>query len=228
MKLVLFDIDGTILTSRGVGRKAIASALHHVSGISVTSDGVSFAGRTDPQIMRDLLRAGGLSKNEIENVFCECMDSYVAILMRTLIPEMITILPGIQGLIRTLHGRSDIALGLLTGNLKDTAFLKLHAAGLGSYFSFGAYGSDREDRNELPHVAADRAALAFGSPLAVEKTVIVGDTPNDIECAAQYGARSVAVCTGVFSRSELAQCDADLLVDDFMDPEPMFELLDRL
>ncbi len=228
MKLVLFDIDGTILTSRGTGRKAVASALHQVSGRSINSDGVSFAGRTDPQIMRDLLRVANLSEKEIDDVFIECLDTYVAVLMRTLTPGMITILPGIQSLIHALHARSDVALGLLTGNLQDTAFLKLHAAGLGSYFSFGAFGSDRDDRNELPPIAADRAALTLGTRVAVEKTVIVGDTPNDIECATRYGAHSVAVCTGYFSRSELDLCNADLVVDDFINPDPFFELLDRL
>ena len=112
--------------------------------------------------------------------------------------------------------------------LQDTAFLKLHAAGLGSYFSFGAFGSDRDDRNELPPIAADRAALSLGTRVAVEKTVIVGDTPNDIECATRYGAHSVAVCTGYFSRSELDLCNADLVVDDFINPDSFFELLDRL
>lgn len=228
MKLVLFDIDGTILKSRRVGRKAVALALRQVSGRSIDSTGVSFAGRTDPQIMRDLLRGACFSETEIDDVIIECLKSYVAVLMQMLTPSMITILPGIQSLIHVLHKRSDVALGLLTGNLQDTAFLKLHAAGLGSFFSFGAFGSDREDRNELPLLAAERAAITFGTQFAVEKTVIVGDTPNDIQCAAGYGAQSVAVCTGYFSRSELDPFNADLLVDDFVDPSPLFALLDDL
>ena len=228
MKLVLFDIDGTILKSQGAGRSAVQEALESVCGPKVTSDGVSFAGRTDPEIMREMLSMAGLSPVEQENLIEECLETYVSVLMRRLKPNMVAALPGVRRLIAILEARTDVFLGLLTGNLKETAYLKLHAVGLGSHFPFGAFGSDKEDRYDLPGIAVERAFKSTGIRFRAHQTVIIGDTPHDIGCATKYGAFSIGVCSGTYDRDQLGLCGADLLLDDLSDPEPILEQLNQL
>ncbi len=225
---MLFDIDGTIITSRGAGRVAVAEAVRKVCGVEIVADGVAFAGRTDPAIMRDLLSGAGLSESHIEEVIDDCLNTYISVMMRRLTPSLITVLPGVQALIRLVNARTDVVLGLLTGNLKDTAYLKLHAAGLGSYFSFGAFGSDEDNRNHLPEVAVSRAKSVSGHAFDGSSTVIIGDTPSDIICAKDFGAHSIGVCTGFFERSELEPFEADLLLDDLSSPDPVVDFLDRI
>ncbi len=225
---MLFDIDGTIITSRGAGLAAVSEALELVCGVQIVTDGISFAGRTDPAIMRDLLSAAGLSESRIEDVVDDCLNTYISVMMRKLTPSAITVLPGVQSLIRRLHTRGDVVLGLLTGNLQDTAYLKLHAAGLGSYFTFGAFGSDEDNRNQLPEVAASRAKSMSGYTFYGSSTVIIGDTPSDIVCAKDFGAYSIGVCTGFFERCELEPFGADLLLDDLSDPDSVVDFIDRI
>lgn len=228
MILVLFDIDGTILTSQGIGRKAVKEALSSVCQVDVPSDGISFSGRTDPVIMRDMLSAAGLSLERIDSVFDRCLSAYTRVLTQRLTPDLITVLPGVSQLIRTLHGRDDVTLGLLTGNLKETAYLKLRAAGLGSFFDFGAFGSDREDRYLLPDVAINRALQVTGISFSARQTIIIGDTPHDIGCSNAYGSWSIGVCTGFYDRSQLEKHDPDILLHDLSDPEPVYELITRI
>ena len=223
--LVLFDIDGTILTSRGMGRKAVQEALSDVCQIEVVSKGISFSGRTDPEIMRTMLSAAGLSEDRVESLFSECLEAYTRVLMQMLKPEHVRVLPGVRDLIHLLRNRDDIALGLVTGNLRDTAYLKLQAAGLSSLFSFGAFGSDSEDRYKLPELAARRASAMTGVSFTARRTVIIGDTPHDIGCGKAFGAWTVGVCTGPHDRSELYDCEPDLLLDDLSHSDPLLDLL---
>lgn len=228
MILVLFDIDGTILTSQGIGRKAVTEALSSVCQVDVSSDGIPFSGRTDPVIMRDMLSAAGLSVEKIDSVFDLCLSAYTSALTQRLTPDLITVLPGVSSMIRNLHERDDVTLALLTGNLKETAYLKLHAAGLASFFEFGAFGSDREDRYLLPEIAIDRALRATGISFSAGQTIIIGDTPHDIGCSNAYGSWSIGVCTGFHDRIELAQHDPDILLDDLSNPGPVYDLISRI
>jgi phosphoglycolate phosphatase-like HAD superfamily hydrolase len=125
-----------------------------------------------------------------------------------------------------LHGQESVTLGLLTGNLQDTAYLKLHAAGLATFFRFGAFGSDMDDRYSLPDIAVSRAFGATGFRFSGTDTVIIGDTPHDVGCAKGFGASSVAVCTGSYDREALSQIGATLLLDDLSDPSPILNLLE--
>jgi phosphoglycolate phosphatase-like HAD superfamily hydrolase len=226
MKLVLFDIDGTILKSRNSGRTAVSEALRVVCGREMDHAAVSFAGRTDPEIMRDLLLLSGCPEPELPDLLPRCLSEYVSVMMRRLTPATVTVLPGVRELIGYLHGRKEVTLGLLTGNLQETAYLKLHAAGLGSCFSFGAFGSDMDDRNSLPDIAVSRAFDATGIRFSASNTIIIGDTPHDVGCATGFGARSVAVCTGSYSREALSGCGATLLLDDLSDARPVLDLLE--
>jgi phosphoglycolate phosphatase len=223
--LVLFDIDGTILNSHGAGRHAVEKALTTVCGIPVSPDGIEFAGRTDPQIMWDMLSGAGLSPDRIESVFELCLSSYTSVLMTSMTPARVDLCPGADDLIRRIADQTHLSLGLLTGNLRETAYLKLQAAGLSSFFSIGAFGSDSPDRRDLPEIAVERARSVFGQEFGPSDTVILGDTPSDIDCAHFFGARSIAVATGVFSAADLAECSPDLLVHDLSDTHEILNFI---
>jgi len=226
MKLVLFDIDGTLLTSIGAGRNAVKESMERVCDQEISLKGVPFAGRTDPAILRDLLLVNGFTDEKAREILQDCLAAYTSALMRHLTPSGVKIYPGVRELVREMAAEESIVLGLLTGNLRDTAYLKLHAAGLGSYFAFGAFGSDRELRNELPAVAAARALEHTGLTFQPDKTFIIGDTPHDFECGRTHGAHCIGVSTGLFSHEELATHGPDLLLTDFSDPAALYAYMD--
>jgi phosphoglycolate phosphatase len=226
MKLVLFDIDGTLLTSIGAGRNAVKESMERVCDQEILIEGVQFAGRTDPAILRDLLLVNGFSDERARELLDDCLAAYTSVLMRHLTPSGVHIYPGVRDLVRKMAVDENVVLGLLTGNLRDTAYLKLHAAGLGSYVAFGAFGSDRELRNELPAVAATRAFEHTGLSFKPEKMFIIGDTPHDFECGRSHGAHCIGVSTGLFSHEELATHGPDLLMEDFSDPAALYAYID--
>ena len=228
MKLILFDIDGTLLTSIGTGRNAVLEAMENVCGRPIAVDGVQFAGRTDPAIIRDILARNEIRGEEVERLLPQVLDAYISSLMRILTPSSVRIFPGVMNLVRNLHSSENLVLGLLTGNLRETAYLKLHAAGLGSFFRFGAFGSDRELRNDLPEVAAERALSITGLRFTPEKTIVIGDTPHDFECGRVHGAHCIGVSTGTFNRDELAEHGPDLLMDDFTDPSELYTFINQV
>lgn len=224
--LLLFDIDGTLLRVTGGSRRALLEAVSTVTGSSVSIDGVSFAGRTDPAIFRDVL-----AKNEIAVAapdFNAILQTYAEVAQETIRPTDVEVLPGVCRLLAVLGRRRDVALGLVTGNVRPVANHKLEVAGLREPFLAGAFGSDHSKRKSLPPLAiqrvADQTAIAFSR----ETTVVVGDTPHDIRCAQQSGLRSVAVCTGRPNRAALAACTPDLLLDTFEQHDDVIDRLVRL
>jgi phosphoglycolate phosphatase-like HAD superfamily hydrolase len=226
-RLVLFDIDGTILLTAGAGRRAITAALAEVVGASDAFGRIRFDGKTDPQIVTELLTlAGDPGPHPPDRVQTFC-DRYVALLERELAnPLGVTLMPGFPDILDRLESREDVLLGLLTGNLERGAALKLRAAGLDpSRFKVGAYGSDSAERPELPPIAARRAERFFGRPLAGSEVVIIGDTPADIACGAGIGARAVAVATGFYSVAELEACGPHAVFSDLADTERALEAI---
>ena len=206
MKLVLFDIDGTILWSDGAGRRAMTAALTRVFGGAGPTE-YHYDGKTDPQIVRDLMRAAGHSDETIDARMDAVASSYLSLLERELATggRRTRLFHGVSELITALEARPDAIVGLLTGNFCDGAMLKLSAAGLDvARFRVGAFGSDHAHRPALPAVALERAREALGVELRGEDLVVIGDTPADIECARSVGARAVAVATGRFSVHDLA------------------------
>jgi len=206
MKLVLFDIDGTILWSDGAGRRAMTAALTRVFGVAGPTE-YRYDGKTDPQIVRDLMRAAGHSDATIDARMDALASSYLSLLEEELASGRrgMRVFEGVSELIAALEARADAVVGLLTGNFCDGARLKLSAAGLDvDRFRVGAYGSDDAHRPALPAVAMRRAREALGMELRGEDLVVIGDTPADIECARSAGARAVAVATGRYSVEELA------------------------
>jgi phosphoglycolate phosphatase len=203
--LVLFDIDGTILHSGGAGRDAMEYALATVFGTAGDSS-MRYDGKTDKQIVRESMRAAGISDTEIDAHMEQVVSLYVATLPSRLgDPERhVGLYPGVAELIAAVHARDDSVLGLLTGNVESGARLKLAAVGLDfEQFRVNAFGSDNEVRGALPAIAHRRMQDAFGVTLGGRDVVVIGDTPADISCGRALGARAIAVATGSYSVDEL-------------------------
>lgn len=223
-RLVLFDIDGTLLSADGAGKRAVNDALVEVFGTTGPIERYSFAGRTDPQIARELLGAAGLAPDEIGPRLPALWDRYIANLRREMEHTEVTPLPGIPELLRRVEeAAGETVLGLLTGNIEEGARIKVDAAGLGwERFRVGAFGSDHADRPELPAVALRRARDLTGMDFTGKEVVILGDTPFDIQCGAHLGVRTIAVATGRHPVEELAAHGPDHLFEDFSDVEAVW------
>ena len=214
--LLLFDIDGT-LTVGGPGKTAFRIALERTYGTAGSIVNHDFSGKTDPLLLRELLSAAGLAPHEIEAGRPRFWKVYLAELEARIGSEPVTVLPGVRELIGALAERGDVFRGLLTGNVRGGAGLKLTSAGLWEHFPVGAFGSDHEIRNQLPHFALRRARAHWNRNFGSEDTVVIGDTPRDVECGKAMGAATVAVATGRFSAVELGQAGADRVLPGFAD-----------
>jgi phosphoglycolate phosphatase-like HAD superfamily hydrolase len=221
MRVLLFDIDGTLLRpARGRGyRREIKRALEAVFGTSGRLDEVGFAGKTDLAILREALEPAGVPAAVIREKLGEWEAGFYDLTVRLGREEPLFVqCEGVRDLVHTLDGDSRYLLSILTGNLERLAAAKLAAVGLEGYFRVrGAYGSDHEDRNALPAVAAARIGAHVGRTLAPDEFVIIGDTPRDIEAARHFGMRCVAVATGPFALDELAAHEPDVLLPDLCD-----------
>lgn len=222
MKLVLFDIDGTILLTAGAGRRAIVAAISEEVGDSSALHDVRFDGKTDPQIVAELLEASGVrGPHQAGRVKALCAR-YVELLEGELQrpTSRTTLMPGVHSLFDRLEREKGVVLGLLTGNLSDGAALKLRSAGLDpTRFRVGAYGSDAAHRPDLPPIAARRAEAYFGRVPTGSEVVIIGDTPADITCGECIAARAVAVATGAYSVSDLEACGPHAVFENLSDTE---------
>jgi len=216
MKLVLFDIDGTLLSSDGAGRGAIRNALLDEMGTTGPIDDFRFDGKTDPQIVRDLMLAAGHPAESEIHVQAVC-DRYVQLLEREFEGGRRTssVFPGVRELLDELEARADVMLGLLTGNIAAGARLKLSAVEIEmERFRVGAFGSDSADRRALPSVAAARAAELMGTAPQGEQIVIIGDTPADVTCGESVGARALGVATGSYVAADLHAAGAYAVFED--------------
>lgn len=218
MRLLLFDVDGTLITAKGAGRQALGQALRAVYGSAGPIDDYDFRGKTDPQIVSGLMRAAGLSETAIRAGLAEALGAYVNEL-ETLVQRnaRVQVLPGVADVLRELSRRPEVLVGLLTGNIERGAQVKLRPTGLLPFFRLGAYGSDDADRRRLPAVACARAEQLTGHAVAFDRVTIIGDTPLDVDCARSCGARAVAVATGQHRPEELTACGPDLLFPDLAD-----------
>jgi phosphoglycolate phosphatase len=203
MKLVLFDIDGTILTDRGASREAFAHALGAVYAYDGDLSRYDFSGRTDPQIAHMVLRDAGLSTDQIERELPRLWEIYLDGLARNATAERVRVMPGVRELVDALHAHEDVALALLTGNIEPGARLKLGAPALNNYFAFGAFGSDSADRTDLPPIAVRRASEHLGQQFTGRDIVIIGDSIYDVRCGVPYQATTIAVASGKTSAETL-------------------------
>jgi phosphoglycolate phosphatase len=217
-RLVLFDIDGTLLWPDGLGRVSLIAALERVYGTAGTIESFFFGGRTDREIVRCVLTPAGIDETTIWDRFDALRAALIEEATRRLPDHNVQPCPGTHALIEALAARQDFLLGLLTGNVKETAFIKLEAAGFRTAdFRVGAYGDEAAERDGLPPLALARAEELTGHRFAGKEIVIVGDTVADITCGSGVGARSIVVCTGWVGRDVLAAANPDFLFDDFQD-----------
>jgi phosphoglycolate phosphatase-like HAD superfamily hydrolase len=223
-KLVLFDIDGTLLHTHGAGRRAIHAALMNEVAPPAPDSRVRFDGKTDPQIVRELLAEVAHADRHDERRIAAVCQRYVDLLAVELDAGTCraTVYPGVAALLDGIEARHDSLLGLLTGNVADGARLKLVAAGIGpDRFRVGAFGSDHSDRARLPAIAATRAGPLMGRVPSGADIVILGDTPADMTCGCEVGARGIGVATGSYSSADLLAAGAYAAFESFAELEPV-------
>jgi phosphoglycolate phosphatase len=223
--LILFDIDGTLLSAGRAARESVLAALAGVygwkSGNGHTHD---FSGKTDPQIIRELVEAD-VGRERCEELLGEALEMYLEEFSGRLAPEAVVPKPGAAQLLARLASESRVTLGLLTGNLERGARMKLEPPGFNPYFSFGAFGSDSADRYSLPAIALDRAKQRSGLSFSGKSIVIVGDSVHDVLCGRSFGVRAVAVATGPTPAARLAAHEPDALLESFADVDAAAEAI---
>jgi phosphoglycolate phosphatase-like HAD superfamily hydrolase len=227
MKVVLFDIDGTLLWTDGAGRRAVQRALDEVFG-SPVPEGHEFDGKTDPQIVRELMVRAGVDEDAIAARLPEALQRYLVLLHDELsnIDDSQHVFPGITPLLDELEQRDDVLLGLLTGNIQPGAVAKLRAVGIDpDRFKVGAFGSDHASRPELPGIARGRAEALLGHAVAGEDMVVIGDTPADMSCGNGIGARAIGVATGRYSVAQLSACAEGVVFQDLSDTDAVMSAI---
>jgi phosphoglycolate phosphatase-like HAD superfamily hydrolase len=224
-KLILWDIDGTLIVSHGAGMRAMEKALTKRFGVKVSLDTIDWAGRTDTWLTGEIFRHVGLPDTP-QNAH-DYLEAYLELLPQELAagPQG-HVLPGVFELLEQLHRRADVAQGLLTGNLKRGAEFKLTHYKVWHYFEFGAFADDSPRRNDLgPHAlrrAKERHAVEFDPA----NTFILGDTPHDIECGKVIGAKTIGVATGRYHVEELAAHQPTAVFKDFSDTAAFLRVID--
>ena len=222
--LILFDIDGT-LTGGGPAKVAFHTAMLETFGTAGAIESHDFSGKTDPQIVRELLTDAGLEDAAVDAGLAGLWDRYIGELEARIRDNPMRLLPGVADLIEALDAEPDVALGLVTGNIIRGARVKLGSVGLAGFFAIGGYGSDHEIRERLPAIALERAFETWGVRFPAASTVIVGDTHRDVECGKHEGTKTVAVATGRIPRERLETTGADAVFDDFSDVASVIQAL---
>jgi phosphoglycolate phosphatase-like HAD superfamily hydrolase len=218
MRICLFDIDGTLLSTGGAGKAAMEAALISEFRLDALVDGVPYSGRTDRAIGRDLLGLHGIEDNA--DTWRRLATAYLARLPQYLASHRGQVLPGIASLLQLLRNDETVLLGLLTGNIREGARGKLAHYGLWDHFALGGFGDDHFDRNDVALAAKAAITAHLDGRGIVDEVWVVGDTPLDIRCARHIGARVAAVATGWHNLEELAAAEPDVLLPDLSDPAP--------
>jgi phosphoglycolate phosphatase len=222
--LLLWDIDGTLIASGGAGMRALEVALRTVFGLEGSLAAIDFAGRTDTWIMREVFRT--YSVPATADNFSRYFEGYVAALPAELNNPHAHVLPGVRELLRAVTAHGGIAQGLLTGNMRRGAQVKLAYHGLWDEFEFGAFADDSEDRNELGPHAVRRALERHGVNFAADDVWVIGDTPHDIACGKMIGARTLAVGTGGSTVDQLRAHHPTAVVENLTDTKGMLNLFE--
>lgn len=226
MKLILFDIDGTLLHAHGSGVRATYQSLREFFGVEGPPPGYSMGGKIDTQIVRELVAHAGVDAVEVDTRLEDYWQAYLVALEQELPQRPVLVLPGIADLLAALRERTDVVVGLLTGNVGGAATLKLLAANIDpSQFRLAAYGHEAETRDDLPTLAVGRAEALTGYRFRGKEIVIIGDTPADVSCGASLGVRTIAVATGGYSVESLLETGADVVFANLADTHAALEAI---
>jgi phosphoglycolate phosphatase len=223
-KLLLFDIDGTLLLTNGAGGKAMFEAGKKMFGDSFNFD-LDTSGKLDTQIYTELTKLN--SHLDMQGNHDTFREAYLKLLEFELNwDNKATLMPGISEVLSTLRKEGKVTLGLLTGNYQPAARIKLKAVGLeASWFRINAFGDEAPTRPDLVALAMQRYKAEHGQALQPKQVVVIGDTPRDVACAQAHGCVAFAVATGKWSVDELKSTKADIVVSSLADPKPLLELL---
>ena len=220
MKICLFDIDGTLLSSGGAGKAALESAFTEDFGVALRHH-IPYSGRTDRAIMRDLFRLHDLEDTpaRVEKL----LAGYLLRLPNSLNVRDGRVLPGILGLLDWMRTAGTYSIGLLTGNVRAGAKVKLGHYGLFEHFKFGGFGDNHFDRDDVAREALAVIREEIDSVVSADQIWVIGDTPLDVQCARAIGARVAAVATGMHSVEQLAASKPDIVLADLSDPSPLID-----
>lgn len=219
IRLILFDIDGTLLDAGDLSRRSFVCVVGQFAALKAAPERSSFSGKTDPQIMRELLLQNGLSPEQTDRVLGEALGRYQSYYLSHLKEADIRPLGGARDLIERLAAIAPERpiLGILSGNMEALVPPKLEAAGIpASSFDIGSFGSDDADRDKLPAIAAQRAERFLGANILPHEVAIVGDTPRDIGCARHFGAVSIAVASGDYTVEQLEAAGPTYVVESLL------------
>ena len=228
VRLILFDIDGTLVLTGGAGQRAMNRAFEQLHAVPRVLEGVALAGRTDRAILADAIarvpHPVSLDQEwlvEFATLYCELLEQE----MRAGAADGKFVLPGVRPLLDALVARDDVSIGLLTGNIAPAARIKLEYFGLWEYFAWGAFGDLHRDRNALFGLALDAARRHDGTRVEHDRVLVIGDTPHDVTCARSGGAVAIAVATGFSSIDQLRAAGADVVFEDLSDTAAVIDVL---
>ena len=227
MSLLLFDIDGTLLLSGGAGVRAMTRAFHALFGVPEAFAASDVAGRTDTFILSAALRQAGIPDTPVQHR--RVREAYVNFLREEILKPPrghSGLMPGIQALLDALRASDAVHVALLTGNFEQAAYIKLGRYGIRDFFEWGAFGEEAAAREELARIAMQKAEARGVPAERRSKTIVIGDTPHDINCARAIGARCLAVATGHYSVADLRAAGADVALADLSDTEAVLKWCD--
>jgi phosphoglycolate phosphatase len=224
MKLLLWDIDGTLICNGAAGERALIRVMKEIHKIETTLEPFDYRGRTDRRIAQMMLEYFKLPHDE-KSVH-DFIEHYLIKLHEELPKIKGSVHPGIVDILDQVKARTDLAQGLLTGNMIRGAELKLSHFDVWSYFEFGAFSDDSMNRNDLGPHAVKRANEKFAFTFPPQNVFVIGDTPHDIECGKVIGAKTIAVATGAFTVEELKKHNPTATFQDFSDPDSFFKVID--
>jgi phosphoglycolate phosphatase-like HAD superfamily hydrolase len=234
LRILLWDIDGTLMhsTRRGAFKDYTIPMLEEVFGTAGRLPEMIVSGMTDLQIVGEALKHEGFTHEDIRARIDHLRESYMTAMHKATGngTQVFELLPGVRETLQAVHEHPRYRSALLTGNIEPAAYLKMELMGLSEYFDLpGAFGDESHDRRDLPALAHERICKHLQLDLKPEQFIVIGDTPNDIECAKHFGMRSLAVGTGrLYTKEDILACEPDLFLPDFSDPEAVMKTLATL